>query len=136
MARGPVSRYLLLACGWIALGLGALGLVLPVLPTAPFVLVAAACFMRSSERLHSWLVEHPTFGIHIRDYLEGKGLHRRTKVLALVTLWASILFSAIVLVPLLAVDVLLVAIAAGVTVYILRLPDADEELATQQVDEV
>jgi hypothetical protein len=62
-----LRRHLLLACGWAFLGLGALGLALPVLPTAPFVLLAAACFMRSSERLHSWLVGHRVFGRHIGD---------------------------------------------------------------------
>ncbi len=125
MNTNALTRYVLMGCGWLALALGAVGLVLPVLPTAPFVLVAAACFMRSSERLHAWVVEHPTFGIHIRDYLAGKGLRRRTKVLALATLWASVSVSVAVFVPLFAADAAIVVIAALVTVYILRLPTCD-----------
>lgn len=127
MNTNVLTRYVLMGCGWIALGLGAAGLVLPILPTAPFVLVAAACFMRSSERLHAWVVEHPTLGIHIRDYLAGKGLQRRTKVVALATLWASVSISVMVFVPLLVADMAIAAIAALVTVYIVRLPTSDPE---------
>jgi uncharacterized membrane protein YbaN (DUF454 family) len=126
MASRTAVRYVLLACGWLALGLGAVGIFVPVLPTAPFVLLAAACFMRSSERLHRWLVEHPTFGSHISDYLAGDGLKRRTKVVALTTLWASVAVSTVFFVPLLVADLLIIAIAAGVSVYILRLPTCPE----------
>lgn len=125
MKMNSIGRFALLGFGWLALGLGSLGLILPILPTAPFVLVAAACFMRSSERLHSWVVEHPVFGVHVRDYLAGKGLQRRTKIVALATLWASILASVFLLVPFMIVDALLVVIAALVTAYIVRLPTCE-----------
>lgn len=115
-------RYLLLGCGWLSLALGAVGLFLPVLPTTPFVLLAAACFLRSSERLHRFVVEHPTFGPPVKNYLEGRGLTVRTKVVALVTMWAAILGSAWLCVPSLALDIVLIAIAAGVTIYLLWLP--------------
>ncbi len=117
-----IKPRLLLACGWASLGLGAAGLVLPVLPTVPFVLLAAACFLRGSERHYRWLVSHPVFGPHISDYLAGKGLRPRAKVTALVTLWASVLLSVIVFIPLLAADVVVLAVAAAVSIYILRLP--------------
>lgn len=116
---------LLIACGWTSLGLGAAGLVLPVLPTVPFVLLAAACFVRASDRRYRWLVSHPVFGPHIADYLAGKGLRARAKVVALVTLWASVLASVVLFIPLLAVDVVVLAIAAAVSIYILRLPTAE-----------
>jgi uncharacterized membrane protein YbaN (DUF454 family) len=115
-------RYVLLICGWLALGLGMIGIVLPVLPTTPFVLLAAACFLRSSKKLHTWLVSSPRFGPHINNYLAGRGLRQRTKVVALVMLWASVLSSAHFFVSLLAVDLAMVAVAAAVSVYILRLP--------------
>jgi uncharacterized membrane protein YbaN (DUF454 family) len=120
-------RIVLLTIGWISLGLGAIGLFVPVLPTTPFVLLAAACFLRSSERLHRWLVEHPTFGTHIADYLEGKGLTRRTKIVALATLWGSVAVSTIFFVPLPIADAIIVAIAAGVTIYLLNLPTSSDE---------
>lgn len=122
-------RIVLLTIGWISLGLGAIGLFVPVLPTTPFVLLAAACFLRSSERLHRWLVEHPTFGTHIADYLEGKGLTRRTKVVALATLWGSVAVSAVFFVPLPIADAIIVVIAAGVTIYLLNLPTSTDENA-------
>jgi uncharacterized membrane protein YbaN (DUF454 family) len=117
-----LTPHLLVACGWAALGLGAVGLVVPVLPTVPFVLLAAACFLRGSERWHRWLVSHPVFGRHLADYLAGRGLGVRTKVVALLALWASVLVSVVLVVPLLAVDLLLLAVAAAVSVYVLRLP--------------
>lgn len=83
-------RYLLIAVGMLALGLGVLGVFLPVLPTTPFVLVAAACFVRSSERLHAWLTNHRLFGCYIRDYQAGLGVPARVKGVALGTIWISI----------------------------------------------
>jgi uncharacterized membrane protein YbaN (DUF454 family) len=117
-----ITRHLLLAVGWAALGLAVVGIVVPVLPTVPFLLLAAACFLRSSERLHRWLVTHPLFGHHIADYLAGRGLRMRAKVTALLMLWVSILLSVILIVPLLWADLVMLAVAAAVSVYILRLP--------------
>ncbi len=120
----PLTQRVLFACGWAALGLGVVGVVVPVLPTVPFVLLAAACFLRSSPRWHGWLVTHPVFGRHIADYLAGRGLRPRAKILALATLWTSVLLSVTLFVPVFALDVLLTGTAAAVSVYILRLPTA------------
>ena len=122
----PLTQRVLFVCGWTALGLGVVGVVVPVLPTVPFLLLAAACFRRSSPRWHCWLVTHPVSGRHIADYLAGRGLRPRAKILALATLWASILLSVILFVPVLALSVLLMVTAAAVSVYILRLPTAAE----------
>jgi uncharacterized membrane protein YbaN (DUF454 family) len=59
---------LYIAVGWLCLGLGFVGIFLPLLPTTPFVLLAAFCFSRSSARLHRWLLAQPTFGPIIRDW--------------------------------------------------------------------
>lgn len=122
-------RAALLAFGWVFLGLGTLGMFVPVLPTAPFVLLAAACFLRSSDRLHAWLVGHPRFGAHVADYLAGRGLRLRAKVLAVTTLWASVVLSAALFVPHVLADAALVAIAVAVTAYLLRLPTCGGPLA-------
>lgn len=130
MSIREIKRHVLLACGWLSLGLGILGMFLPILPTAPFILLAAACFARSSSVLHRWLVEHPTFGIHIKDFLDGKGLRRGTKAVALLALWVSVAASTLLWVPFVIVDVFIVATAGAVTVYILRLPTSDSDAGT------
>ena len=127
-----VRSSILLVCGWASLGLGVVGLAVPILPTVPFVLLAAACFLRSSERCHLWLVTHPVFGRHIADYEAGRGIARRAKIVALATLWASVLLSVVLFVPLLAADVAMLAVAGAVTIYIVRLPTADAREAAPQ----
>ena len=76
-------------CGFICVGLGAIGIVLPLLPTVPFMLLAAFCFARSSEALHRWLIEHPTFGPPIEDWNERGAISRRAKVLASIAILAA-----------------------------------------------
>ncbi|MEM1160041.1 MAG: YbaN family protein, partial [Pseudomonadota bacterium] len=63
--------------GWAAFGLGLLGAALPLLPTVPFMLLAAFCFARGSERFHRWLMNHPRFGPGIRDWQAHRAISRR-----------------------------------------------------------
>jgi uncharacterized membrane protein YbaN (DUF454 family) len=77
-------RLFFIVLGTIFLGLGALGLVLPILPTTPFVLLAAACYLRASERLHRWLVTSRTFGPTIVAWQEHGAIPTRAKVIAIV----------------------------------------------------
>ncbi len=118
----PVMRWLLLGVGWLCVGLGAIGAMLPLLPTTVFLLVAAACFARASQPFYHWLLNLPVFGQHIRDYRAGLGIPLRIKVIALTLLWVTILSSAIFFVPLWPVRLLLLAIAAAVSGYLLYLP--------------
>jgi len=122
--RNPVLRYTLLTVGWLAVGLGVIGIFLPVLPTTPFLLLAAACFVRSSERFYLWLVNHPSLGPWFRDYLEGNGIPLRGKVYTLVLMWASIGLSCW-LVPLFWARIGMLLSASLVTLYILRLKTLD-----------
>lgn len=89
-------RGLFVALGVFALALGVAGIVLPVLPTTPFVLLAAACFARGSPRFHGWLLNHPLFGPIIVEWQEYGSIPWRTKITALVlmsiTLGVSIVF--------------------------------------------
>ncbi len=86
-------RYGLLAVGWLSVVLGVIGIFLPVLPTTPFLLLAAACFVRSSRRFYLWLVQHPRLGPWIHDYLEGHGIPLKGKVYAIGLMWTSIALS-------------------------------------------
>lgn len=80
-------RYLLVVLGLLFVGLGGLGIVLPGLPTTPFLLLAAACFAKSSPRLHAWLLANRVFGELIRNWQENRTIPRRAKVIGLITLF-------------------------------------------------
>ena len=83
--RSRAVRWLLWAAGSLALGLGLLGVVLPGLPTTPFVLLAAACYAKASPRLHAWLLNHRLLGPMLRDWEQHRSLTRRTKTVAVVS---------------------------------------------------
>jgi uncharacterized membrane protein YbaN (DUF454 family) len=82
VSSGPL-RWLLLAMGFVFVGLAGLGTVLPVLPTVPFLLVAAACFARSSARFYHWLLSNRVFGPVIRDWRETRSIPLRAKISAI-----------------------------------------------------
>ena len=115
-----IKRILLVTCGTLCVIVGVLGIFLPVLPTTPFLLLAAFCYARSSERFYAWLVTHRWFGQYIRNYQEGKGLPLKQKILALVLLWLTSGYTALFVVPLWGVKLILSAIASGVTLHLLR----------------
>lgn len=115
----PAIRYALLTIGWLSVVLGVVGIFLPVLPTTPFLLLAAACFVRSSKRFYLWLVCHPKLGPWIRDYLDGNGLPLKAKVYSIGLMWASIGLSCY-LVPMLWARLFMLSSAVLVSLYILK----------------
>ncbi|MBF0249767.1 MAG: YbaN family protein [Alphaproteobacteria bacterium] len=93
----PVAlRPLYLALGWAFVALGAAGSVLPVLPTTPFLILAAMCFARSSPRLHGWLYNHPAFGATLRDWDRHRVIPLHAKVLSIGAMAASLAYIALV----------------------------------------
>lgn len=84
-----MKRSLWLILGLLAVFLGVIGVFLPLLPTVPFLLLAAFCFGRSSVRLHDWLLSHPTFGPPIADWERSRAISRRAKILASLSLIAA-----------------------------------------------
>ena len=80
-----VKKILFLAVGCVALALGAVGTVLPILPTVPFLLPAACCFARSSARLHRWFTGTRCYKDNLESYVQGKGMTRRAKIRIMVT---------------------------------------------------
>eukprot|EP01035_Chromulina_nebulosa_P058125 gene58125-79605_t len=107
---------LLIALGCIFLALAVLGVFLPLLPTTPFLLLASACFARSSERMHTWLRNHGALGRYLTDFEDGRGIPLRGKVLALGLMWPSMVYS-MYRVPYIGLKVMLFFIACGVTIY-------------------
>jgi len=94
MNRIKVHKSLLIMAGFFCLALGLIGIVVPVLPTTPFVLLAAALFIRSSDSLHRRLLASPLFGRYIMDFNEKKGMTLRGKIFAISLMWAMIFLSA------------------------------------------
>ena len=81
-SSNPIIRILWVVLGSFFVVIGGIGVVVPGLPTTLFLILAAACYIRSSQRLYDWLINNKTFGPYLRDYREGKGIPKRAKVLA------------------------------------------------------
>ena len=115
-------RAILIATGTLCVALGVLGMFLPLMPTTVFLLLAAACYARSSERFYLKLINNPVLGAYIRNSREGRGMRRRDKAITLTLLWAGIGATMIWSVEAVWLRLLLFAIAASVTVHVVRLP--------------
>jgi len=113
-----LKRQLLLAAGTLSLATGIVGIVVPILPTTPFLLLAAGCYLRSSPRFYNWLMGNRLFGAYIRNYIEGRGIPVKVKLLTIILLWATIGVS-IWLTAKLIVTVILLIVAVGVTLHII-----------------
>jgi len=108
--------------GTIFLIIGAIGVFIPILPTTPFLLLAAACYLRGSERLHRWLIYNRVFGEFIRNYTEGRGIKQRQKIYTISFLWLMIIFSVIYVLNNSLFRILLLFIAMVVSIHIIILP--------------
>jgi uncharacterized membrane protein YbaN (DUF454 family) len=87
------ARYFLMCLGWLCVALGLIGIVVPGLPTTPFMLLAAWAFSRSSERFQAWLLDHPSFGPAVRDWRERNAISRQAKSLAVGMMTLSFLLT-------------------------------------------
>ena len=103
------------------MGVGTLGIFLPLLPTTPFLLLAAACYARGSKRFYNWLLGNRWFGNYIKDYRERKGIPFKIKILSISLLWVTIGYSAVFVVNAPLVRAILIGIAIGVTIHIIRI---------------
>lgn len=115
-----IKKYLLLFIGTLSLGLGIIGILLPVLPTTPFLLLSSFCYLRSSKRLYNWLIYHRIFGAYLYNYLIYKAVTRRTKIVALIFLWWGLTVP-MLLINLLYVRLFLSFIGIAVSVHLLML---------------
>jgi uncharacterized membrane protein YbaN (DUF454 family) len=115
-----IRKTLLIICGFLFVGLGTLGIFVPVLPTTVFFLLAAACFARSSPRFYHWLLHNRWFGSYIRNYREGRGLPMRHKVVTVGLLWLTI-GGTILVVSQWWLRLLLAGVVVGVTWHVLSI---------------
>jgi uncharacterized membrane protein YbaN (DUF454 family) len=122
--KNKAVKVFLLFVGWLSVVLGVIGIFLPVMPTTPFLLLAAACFMRTSPKFYKWLVGHPRLGKYLVYYLEGKGIPLKAKVYTIATMAISMSVTCY-FVPVTAVRVLLPLVGVLVALYIVRQPTLD-----------
>jgi uncharacterized membrane protein YbaN (DUF454 family) len=116
--RTTAKRRLLIGAGTLSTGLGIIGVFVPILPTTPFLLLAAACYMRSSERFYQWLINNRVFGAYVRNYIEGRGMPVRIKIFTILLLWLTIGLSITFGVHNIVIRIVLICIAVGVTAHI------------------
>ena len=115
-----IIKITLIILGIISLIFGTLGIILPVLPTTPFILLSAACFIKSSSRVHNWLIRNRIFGGIIKSYTNKDGIPLATKIYALSLLWISIILTISFFAHKSLVRVIILTAASYVTLYLIR----------------
>ena len=114
-----LKRQLFVIAGTIAFVLGVVGIILPVLPTTPFLLLAAICYMRGSQRLYNALLCNRFVGNYVRNYLEGRRMSLMNKIWTISLLWIAILCTVFLVTESLFIRIILAVVLVGVTVHIL-----------------
>ena len=117
-----IKRLFLILLGTIFLGIGSIGMILPILPTTPFLLLATACYIRGSPRIYQKLITNRIFGEFIINYMKGKGIKRRQKGIAIFSMWVMISITIVFFLNNSLLRILLLVIAGAVSLHILNLP--------------
>lgn len=120
--RSPIARALLIGLGWLFVALGAVGALLPLLPTTPFLLLAAACWVRASEQLHQRLLANRLLGPYLRQWRAERTVPVRAKVMAVVLVVATFAISIVFAVEDARLRALLALLGLGLVVFLARLP--------------
>jgi uncharacterized membrane protein YbaN (DUF454 family) len=113
-------NYFLIGLGTLFVAIGAIGVVIPLLPTTPFLLLAAACYVRASDRFYNRLLGNRYLGSYVRDYREKGGIRKRAKIITIIALWATISLSSFIISDML-ITLSLVLIASAVTLHLVSL---------------
>jgi len=116
-----IYRYLYFISGVLLVAIGFIGIFLPILPTTIFLILASACFIKSSPKANEWLRNHKILGMFIKNYQDGSGLTVKSKIFNITFLWIMISASAIFFTELWYIRLLLFAIAVGVTIHLLMI---------------
>ncbi len=114
-----LKRRIFVIAGSVALAIGVIGIIMPVLPTTPFLLLAAICYMRGSQRLYNALLCNRFVGTYIRNYLEVRGMSLKMKIWTLSLLWIAIIYTALLANDSLIIRIILPVVLIGVTIHII-----------------
>jgi uncharacterized protein len=126
-----MKKYLYLTAGFLTLGTGVVGIFIPVLPTTPFLLLAAACFLKSSEKMYTWLIGHKVFGKYIENYIKYKAVSRNSKIVSIAVLWA-VLSVSLFASDSLHIKLFLLIIGVGVTCHLVLLKSLEKVLQKEK----
>ncbi|MFX1407557.1 MAG: YbaN family protein [Promethearchaeota archaeon] len=119
--RRKIINRLIFLGGTFTLILGIIGIVIPILPTTPFLLLTAAAYAKSSNRFYNWLLNNRILGMYIKNYKEGKGMPLKIKIFTISALWITISISLIFLTKMIWLQILLIGIAIAVSIHIIRI---------------
>tara|TARA_B100001996_G_scaffold308335_2_gene249814 strand:- start:364 stop:783 length:420 start_codon:yes stop_codon:yes gene_type:complete len=124
--RSKFSRIIWFMLGFTVMCIGLVGIVVPGLPTTPLMILAAACFAKSSQKFYDWIINNKMFGHHVKNYREGKGIPKKSKPIILGTMWTFVLFAVLIAIPDSApavskITTLVLAVIG--TIFILRIPN-------------
>jgi len=123
--KESIKKGILVVSGTFFLFLGIIGIVIPLLPTTPFLLLAAACYIRGSEKFYNWLIKKKWVGKYIKNYQEGRGVPLNVKIISIIVLWLTIIISSIIIVSNFIIQIILFIIAIGVTIHIIKIKTFD-----------
>lgn len=112
-------KYLLIILGSISLVLGVIGIFLPLLPTTPLLLLSAALYVRSSEKMYQWLIHHKYLGTYIRNFREHRAIPLRAKIISVSMVWISLIYCSITISENLWIKAMFIALAIGISWHIL-----------------
>jgi uncharacterized membrane protein YbaN (DUF454 family) len=119
--RNSIKKGLLMISGTLFLVLGVIGIFIPLIPTTPFLLLAAACYIRGSKKFYDRLIKNRWLGEYIKNYQDGKGIPFKVKIITIIVLWLTIIISTILFVSNLIIHIILFIIAIGVTIHIIKI---------------
>lgn len=125
--KSKIVKYLLIAAGTLSIFVGFIGIFLPLLPTTPFLLLAAALYSKSSDKFYNWLINNRFFGSFIKNYREGNGISPQARFISLTSLWLVMGSTIIYAVEAIWLKIGLLIIAIGVTIHLLIIPTFSEK---------
>lgn len=117
-----MKKAILIIIGSLSLALGSLGIILPLLPTTPFLLLSLACFVKSSEKLYKFILNNKYLGPYVEDYVSGRGIPNKVKKKVILLIWITIGFSTAFIIKVFAIRLVLLIIASLVSLYIWTRP--------------
>ena len=128
-----ILNRILVGLGTFFLIIGIIGIFIPILPTTPFLLLAAACYARGSKKFYNWLINNKWLGEYIKNYQEGRGIPLIVKILTITLLWITIAFSTIIIVSNFLIQIILIIIAIVVTIHILTIKTMQKKIRKTKI---